>query len=1239
MSTIEPDGSATGDPLANSADVRSSATASGSQVIHLVSTTPSPSVSSSGSPPSRDSFSSPSRDDFGSPRSTGSLDGGSEWEGWLRNYSSGAWRGDAAPHPPPAISAVLEAADGPPVLDPPPLEKSDSADNLPSSFSLYPESVSSRDSRADDDDLLDHFKKHGYLKGPKGKFEQERLRTVRRYNLEDPGRRRSVDRICRLAKQHFQTSTIIITLVFEGRSVVAAEAGFDSSGIDPSLDSPVRPLPDLDISLCAHGILKVPKEGEPKEAFVVPDLSKDWRFKNNPQSLAQGGSLAFYAASTINLPTISDSSGTPSTLPVGSICVLSDKPRASGSDFTAQDRQFLHDCSDMVAREFYLGYEATSRELEKAQSTFLGAFVETVLVSKLDSKAKEDVKKPASPVAPSTSAVQDEHATHDELHAAQVKASVLGSSFELAAQQLLELTSAKSAGVLDLRAFRAPVPNAETATKLKGFDAAGMRSMDGNSPRLSTSRKPSLAHETIAEEEEGFDSSSQPDEREHNYAAASEAQDDVSLPQAKDASRIYLMGSAGDVDWTAVTREDGVLARAVTDALLNYYDHGRTEYGQSSPLVNVLPPSVSSTCIVPVFDEGVPSLLIVLTSSDDKFHQFETSERKFVQNVGSILASGMLRERAFAVDRAKLAFVSQISHELRTPLHGVTSQLELIREFSSPQQLLKLAPMLDAADCSLETLRDVLDDVLDYSKFSNTTPEQESTHRPTLTISDLSKIGEDVAKATWVRKRRTDLVNVEPTSYTGKATTPGAGKVDMILEVEERLNGWNFWTDPGGLKRVLLNLIGNSLKFTENGFVKLSIREGKQVPSSRLTTVIIDVEDSGKGMDPEFIRSKLFTPFVQADPFSGGAGLGCSITAQIVKRMKGSIDVVSTVGRGTIFRLTLPLESAPPDSIPPSPGPDHPQFGFPTPRQLTSPTTPRQSMMTSTSPRMVTRNISNELMALFNPGTRLATPSTERPDFDFVQAVDAAQSALGLDKPKLWRIPSGKRRKPILNDRASPSDIAAELATLAFSEAASSPPPPAPPAFDLKPLPTAPFGNRRKPSSPLPPQVPPTLAPPPSPPLVAPLAPTLSPKPRINVLFADDNPIARNILDRLFKGKNIQSTSANDGQEAVDAYKAAHKAGTPFHLFCVDLQMPLKDGLQASGEIREYEREVGLPRFCRIIALTGLNNEADMQKAGVLSDDGPVDLWVTKGGKSLRTVLQVVADVQAELDAVHQERL
>lgn len=125
---------------------------------------------------------------------------------------------------------------------------------------------------------------------------------------------------------------------------------------------------------------------------------------------------------------------------------------------------------------------------------------------------------------------------------------------------------------LQNRSFRAPVPNAETATKLKGFDAAGMRCMDGTSPQLSTfPRKVSIAKQTIHEEEDGadFDFS---DEPQNGDSTRSGAPQHSPLPQMKSASHIYLMGSAGDVDWTSVTREDEALAQVVTESLLRYYD-------------------------------------------------------------------------------------------------------------------------------------------------------------------------------------------------------------------------------------------------------------------------------------------------------------------------------------------------------------------------------------------------------------------------------------------------------------------------------------------------------------------------------------------------------------------------------------------------------------------------------------------------------------------------------------------
>jgi signal transduction histidine kinase len=206
-------------------------------------------------------------------------------------------------------------------------------------------------------------------------------------------------------------------------------------------------------------------------------------------------------------------------------------------------------------------------------------------------------------------------------------------------------------------------------------------------------------------------------------------------------------------------------------------------------------------------------------------------------------------------DKAKLAFVSQISHELRTPLHGVAVSFLLFLLFSahelmgsprppesagthprvflpsptpptrafSPRSsplhtpliipsILPQTPMLDVADICLESLRDVLDDTLDYAKFSNSNPDTEAAQRSALTRHDLAQLAEDVTKATWVRKRRTDLASVDYHGPGRGMPSPAISNVDVVLEVEERRDGWTAWIDVGGMKRVLLNLLGNSLK-------------------------------------------------------------------------------------------------------------------------------------------------------------------------------------------------------------------------------------------------------------------------------------------------------------------------------------------------------------------------------------------------------------------------------------------
>lgn len=136
-------------------------------------------------------------------------------------------------------------------------------------------------------------------------------------------------------------------------------------------------------------------------------------------------------------------------------------------------------------------------------------------------------------------------------------------------------------------------------------------------------------------------------------------------------------------------------------------------------------------------------------------------------------------------------------------MHGCNSQIELIREFASPEELRKLAPLLDTADVCLESLSDVLNDTLDFSKLSqtlSTSPEEQAEYRRrAFAVSDLDSLVEGVTKSTWVRKQRVDAVTADLSRAGGAVGSEK--KVDLVLEVEERRGSWKAMVDVGGLKR------------------------------------------------------------------------------------------------------------------------------------------------------------------------------------------------------------------------------------------------------------------------------------------------------------------------------------------------------------------------------------------------------------------------------------------------------
>ena len=246
---------------------------------------------------------------------------------------------------------------------------------------------------------------------------------------------------------------------------------------------------------------------------------------------------------------------------------------------------------------------------------------------------------------------------------------------------------------------------------------------------------------------------------------------------------------------------------------------------------------------------------------------------------------------AQASARVKTAFLATMSHELRTPMNGVIGMTSLLIETSlSPEQ----RSYADTIQQCGEALLRLINDVLECSKIEAGKLELERLD------FNLRTTIEDVLA-----------------QFAERAEAKGLELTGLVhAAVPTALRG-----DPGRLRQVLSNLVGNALKFTEKGEVTLQA----YLESDSLDAAVIrfDVTDSGIGITPD-TQAKLFQPFVQADCSTtrkyGGTGLGLSISKQLVEMMGGQIGVNSTSGHGSTFWCTARLMKQPsaPRSIPPA---------------------------------------------------------------------------------------------------------------------------------------------------------------------------------------------------------------------------------------------------------------------------------------------------------------------------------
>ena len=132
--------------------------------------------------------------------------------------------------------------------------------------------------------------------------------------------------------------------------------------------------------------------------------------------------------------------------------------------------------------------------------------------------------------------------------------------------------------------------------------------------------------------------------------------------------------------------------------------------------------------------------------------------------------------------------------------------------------------------------------------------------------------------------------------------------VKVILQLSARPS-WNVKTSPGALSRVIMNLVGNALKFTETGNIIVELAPKADRDASKID-VRLRVEDSGIGMTEHFVRHHLFAPYRQGNSFSPGVGLGMSVLKHMVSSLKGDLSISSKVGEGTAINIDLTLNAS-----------------------------------------------------------------------------------------------------------------------------------------------------------------------------------------------------------------------------------------------------------------------------------------------------------------------------------------